>query len=131
MDDDVAPSDLPNYYAVLGLDYGATQEQIRQAHLKQARASHPDKHGGCREAEERFKLIQTAAEVLRDPDTKQEYDLKQCIYMLNNEEYVERLPGLSLTISGLGLCSKHQSMVLRHHTTGKKPQHFLTTARSC
>lgn len=47
------------------------------------------------------------------------------------QEYVERLPGLSLTISGLGLCSKHQSMVLRHHTTGKKPQHFLTTARSC
>eukprot|EP00193_Tetraselmis_chui_P008238 CAMPEP_0177765984 /NCGR_PEP_ID=MMETSP0491_2-20121128/8278_1 /TAXON_ID=63592 /ORGANISM="Tetraselmis chuii, Strain PLY429" /LENGTH=131 /DNA_ID=CAMNT_0019282359 /DNA_START=144 /DNA_END=539 /DNA_ORIENTATION=- len=122
-----------NYYAILGLDYGATQEQIRQAHLRMARAWHPDKHGGCRQAEERFKLIQTAAEVLRDPETKQDYDLKQCIYMFNNEEYVQRLPGLSLTISGLGLCSKADSMFFRGlcEPNRKSDRHFLAAASSC
>lgn len=62
-----------DYYEVLGLSKGASEQEIKQAHRKLAKQYHPDinKEPG---AEEKFKEIQEAYEVLSDPQKKQAYD---------------------------------------------------------
>lgn len=62
-----------DYYEVLGLSKGASEQEIKQAHRKLAKKYHPDinKEPG---AEEKFKEIQEAYEVLSDPQKKQAYD---------------------------------------------------------
>src|SRR5687768_928352 len=63
----------PDYYDVLGVDRKASQEDIRKAYRKLARRYHPDtnKEPG---AEERFKEISEAHDVLSDPDKRKAYD---------------------------------------------------------
>jgi curved DNA-binding protein CbpA len=61
-------------YKVLGLPTGASQEDIRKAHRKLVREYHPDAHPEDPQAEERFKEIQRAYEVLSTPEKRQEYD---------------------------------------------------------
>jgi curved DNA-binding protein CbpA len=63
-------------YKLLGLSRGASQEEIRKAHRKLVREYHPDANPGDRSAEERFKDIQQAYEVLSNPHKRQEYDKK-------------------------------------------------------
>jgi curved DNA-binding protein CbpA len=64
-------------YKLLGLSRGASQDEIRKAHRKLAREYHPDANPGDRTAEEHFKQIQQAYEVLSDTHKRQEYDKKQ------------------------------------------------------
>jgi len=64
-------------YKLLGLSRGASQDEIRKAHRKLAREYHPDANPGDRTADEHFKQIQQAYEVLSDPHKRQEYDKKQ------------------------------------------------------
>ncbi len=62
-----------DYYEVLGVGRGASEEEIRRAYRKLARKYHPDvnKEAG---AEDRFKEISEAYEVLRDPEKRERYD---------------------------------------------------------
>jgi curved DNA-binding protein CbpA len=61
-------------YAVLGLSRAATQQQILAAYRKLSRHLHPDRNPGNPAAEARYKEVQAAYEVLRDPSRKDAYD---------------------------------------------------------
>lgn len=63
-----------DYYEVLGLQKGATEEEIKKAYKKLARKYHPDMNPGDKTAEEKFKEINEANEVLSDPQKKARYD---------------------------------------------------------
>lgn len=63
-----------DYYEVLGLQKGASEEEIKKAFRKMAMKYHPDKNPGDKEAEEKFKEVNEAYSVLSDPDKKSKYD---------------------------------------------------------
>jgi molecular chaperone DnaJ len=65
---------MANYYEVLGVEQDADTEQIKKAYRKLAVQYHPDKNEGSSEAEERFKEITQAYEVLKDPEKRQLYN---------------------------------------------------------
>jgi curved DNA-binding protein len=64
-----------DYYELLGVKRDATDDQIRQAYRKLARKHHPDVNPGDRVAEDKFKEINEANEVLSDPEKRKRYDL--------------------------------------------------------
>jgi molecular chaperone DnaJ len=61
-------------YDTLGVAKGATQDEIKKAYRKLARQYHPDKNPGDQEAENRFKEVQTAYDVLSDEEKRKQYD---------------------------------------------------------
>ncbi|GAB4580595.1 MAG: DnaJ C-terminal domain-containing protein [Anaerolineales bacterium] len=63
-----------DYYKTLGLNKNATQDEIRDAFRKLARQYHPDANPGDKGAEEKFKQINEAYQVLSDPDKRSKYD---------------------------------------------------------
>lgn len=63
-----------DYYEVLGLSKGASDDEIKKAFRKMAMKYHPDKNPGDKEAEEKFKEINEAYGVLSDADKKSKYD---------------------------------------------------------
>jgi molecular chaperone DnaJ len=64
----------PDYYKVLGVGKGASDEEIKKAYRKLARKYHPDQNQGDKRAEERFKEISQAHDVLSDPEKRKAYD---------------------------------------------------------
>jgi molecular chaperone DnaJ len=67
-------ADQPDYYKVLGVGKNASDDEIKKAYRKLARQYHPDRNPGDKEAEERFKQISQAHDVLSDADKRKEYD---------------------------------------------------------
>ena len=63
-----------DYYKILGVDRNASEKEIKRAYRKLARKFHPDVNPGDKEAEEKFKEINEAHEVLSDPDKRTKYD---------------------------------------------------------
>lgn len=64
----------PDYYKTLGVDKKASPEEIKKAYRKLARQYHPDRNQGDKQAEERFKEISQAYDVLGDPEKRKQYD---------------------------------------------------------
>ncbi len=65
-----------DYYKDLGVERSASAEQVKKAYRKQALQYHPDRNPDDPEAEERFKEVSEAYEVLSDPEKRRVYDLR-------------------------------------------------------
>src|SRR2546421_11450544 len=66
--------DYKDYYKILGVDKNASQKDIQKAYRKLARQYHPDVNPDDKSAEEKFKDINEANEVLSDPEKRKRYD---------------------------------------------------------
>ena len=70
----MAATDFKDYYAILGVDKSASAQDIKKKFRKLALKYHPDRNPGNQEAENRFKEISEAYEVLSDSDKRKKYD---------------------------------------------------------
>lgn len=64
----------PDPYKILGVDRKASQEEIKKAHRRLVRQYHPDRNPGDASAEEKFKEVQAAYDLIGDPDKRKQYD---------------------------------------------------------
>ena len=69
-----------DYYKVLGVPKDATEAEIKKAYRKLARENHPDANKGDAKAEERFKDVSEAYDVLGDPKRRKEYDEARALF---------------------------------------------------
>jgi molecular chaperone DnaJ len=65
---------VADFYSVLGVTRTASDDEIKRAYRKLAMQYHPDRNNGSKEAEEQFKAISEAYDVLREPDKRAAYD---------------------------------------------------------
>lgn len=65
---------MEDLYQVLGVSRGSSEDEIKKAYKKMAIKYHPDKNDGSKEAEEKFKEISAAYQILSDPEKKDYYD---------------------------------------------------------
>jgi molecular chaperone DnaJ len=78
-----------DYYAILGVSRKAKESEIKKSYRRLARKNHPDVNPGDKSAEERFKKIQEAYDVLKDPKKRAMYDK----YGFYSENFKEPPPG--------------------------------------
>lgn len=65
---------MADFYSVLGVPRGSSDDDIKKAYRKLAMQYHPDRNNGSKEAEEKFKEITEAYDILRDPQKRAAYD---------------------------------------------------------
>ena len=65
---------MADFYSVLGVPRGASEDDIKKAYRKLAMQYHPDRNNGAKDAEEKFKAITEAYDILRDPQKRAAYD---------------------------------------------------------
>src|SRR5262245_35292330 len=65
---------MADFYSILEIQRGASDEEVKGAYRKLAMRYHPDRNNGSKEAEEKFKQITEAYDVLRDPNKRAAYD---------------------------------------------------------
>lgn len=65
---------MRDYYEILSVERGADDDTIKRAYRKLALQYHPDRNGGDKEAEDKFKEATEAYEVLRNPEKRSAYD---------------------------------------------------------
>ncbi|MEN2435302.1 J domain-containing protein [Weeksellaceae bacterium A-14] len=75
-----------DYYKILGLDKTASQDEVKKAYRKLARKYHPDLNPNDKEAEQKFKEVNEANEVLGNPENRAKYD-KYGEHWRHGEEY--------------------------------------------
>ncbi len=65
---------MSDYYKVLGVEKGASEDEMKKAYRKLAMKYHPDKNPGDKESERKFKELSAAYDVLKDPEKRAMYD---------------------------------------------------------
>src|SRR5881398_1179264 len=65
---------MADFYSVLGVERQASDDEIKKAYRKLAMQYHPDRNNGAKDAEEKFKEITEAYDVLRDPQKRAAFD---------------------------------------------------------
>lgn len=78
-----------DYYQTLGVDKNATQSEIKSAYRKLAKKYHPDLNNGNETAQEKFKDINEAYEVLGDEEKRKKYDTFGSSYNFSNGQYFD------------------------------------------
>lgn len=73
----------PDYYKTLGVGKNATDDEIRKAYRRLARKYHPDRNPGDKQAEEKFKEISQAHDVLSDAEKRKTYDRSSAPFSFN------------------------------------------------
>src|SRR6266550_1885440 len=63
-----------DYYDLLGIQRGADEVAIKAAYRRLAKECHPDRQGGCKNSEARFKAVNEAYDILKDPQKRAAYD---------------------------------------------------------
>ncbi len=101
-----------DYYKILGVDRNASKEDIKKAYRKLALKTHPDRNPGDKKAEEKFKEINEAYQVLSDPEKRARYDQLGASYNqwqqggapaggFNWEEWFNTSPSGNVRVGGL------------------------------
>jgi len=73
----VAPTIVKDYYRILGIDPKASPDEVKKAYRKLARKYHPDRNPGDEKAEEHFKEVQEAYDILSSPESRRRYDRRR------------------------------------------------------
>lgn len=89
-----------DYYKILGVEKSATSDDIKKAYRKLAMKYHPDRNPENKSAEEKFKEITEANEVLSDPDKRKKYDTLGANWKQYQHTGGRRHPGSSYEFSG-------------------------------